>query len=357
VPDRADPIPEFPIRSRIAVCDSDGGLRGDERALPGPGPGELILRLRCCGLCGTDLFKITNRLTADGTVLGHELVGDVVAVGAGEVGVELGQRVVVTHHVACGRCELCRRGAETKCDAFQENLLEPGGFSEYLLVRRRAVERAMWAVPDGLADATATFLEPAACVLRGIDRAELAAPDGCAVVIGAGSMGLLHLLVLRAFHPELRVVVSDPIEARRELAVSLGAAVACAPDGLADAAAEQSSGLGADAVFDTVGGSGPLVDALRATRLGGTVVLFAHAAEAETAGFELNPFFKGERRVLGTYSGSVGEQRRIAEKLFEGVVDPTPLVSHRLPLSRFDEAVSLAVERRALKIMLEPDPP
>jgi L-iditol 2-dehydrogenase len=346
---------DLPTHTRVAVCDSDGRLRSELRPVPVPGAGEVLLRLRCCGMCGTDLFKITNRLTADGTVLGHELVGDVVAIGAGVEQVAVGQRVVVPHHVACGGCELCRRGAETKCASFQENLLEPGGFSEYVLVRRRAVERAMWVVPEGVSDAAATFLEPSACVLRGIDRAGLGVPDGCAVVIGAGSMGLLHLLVLRVFQPGLRVVVSDPIEDRRELAISLGAATACAPDRLAVAVTEQSSGLGADAVFDTVGGNEPLRDGLGVTRLGGTVVLFAHAAEGELAGFELNPLFKGEQRVLGTYSGSINEQRRIADQLFRASLDPTALVSHRLPLSRFEEAVTMAVERRALKIMLEPD--
>jgi L-iditol 2-dehydrogenase len=357
MPGEANPLPTFPSHTRVAVCDGDGGLRVGLRQLRSPGRGEVLLRLRCCGLCGTDLFKITNRLTVDNTVLGHELVGDVEAIGEGVVGAELGQRVVVPHHVACGACELCRRGAETKCASFQENLLDPGGFSEYVLVRRRAVERAMWIVPDEVTDAAATFLEPAACVLRGIDRAGLSVPDGWAVVIGAGSMGLLHLLVLRALHPELRVIVSDPIEDRRDLAAKLGAAASCTPELIETEVAELTSGLGADAVFDTVGGNGPLRDGVRVTRLGGTVVLFAHAAEGELAGFELNPFFKGERRLVGTYSSSLREQRRIAEQLSQGLLDPNPLVSHRLPLSRFEDAVAMAVERRALKILLEPGPP
>jgi L-iditol 2-dehydrogenase len=346
---------DLPSSMRVAAIAADGGLRIEERAVPRPAHGELLLELRCCGLCGTDLHKINNRLAAPGTVLGHELVGTVVEVGDGLERFRHGDRVVVPHHVACGECALCLRGTETRCDVFQENLFEPGGFSEYLVVRSRAVERAARLVPEGIEDDAASFLEPAACVLRGVDKAEFPSVDGCAVVLGAGSMGLLHLQVLRAFCPHIDVVVSDPLPERRDLAQSLGAAASCDPERLGEVALDASMGVGVDAVFDTVGGSGPLEEAVAATRLGGTVVLFAHAAEGEPAGFELNPFFKGERRLVATYSGSLDEQQRIADCLFDGRLDPLPLVSHRLPLSRISDGVAMARERTALKIMLEPD--
>jgi L-iditol 2-dehydrogenase len=340
---------------RVAACTSDGSLRIEHRAVPHPGAGELLLELRCCGLCGTDLHKINNRLVSDGAVLGHELVGVVAAQGQGTDRFPIGRRVVVPHHVACGTCPLCRRGTETRCITFQENLLEPGGFSEFVLVRSRAVERALWLVPDDIDDSAATFLEPAACVLRGAEKAGLPESDGCAVVLGAGSMGLLHLLVLKAFLPELRVVVSDPLSDRRALAESLGAAAVCLPADLRDVVSVQSTGLNADAVFDTVGGSQALREGLAVVRQGGTVVLFAHAAEGEPAGFELNPFFKGERRVVSTYSSGLGEQRRIAQRLFDGCLDPRSLVSHRLPLTRIADGVAMARERAALKVLMEPD--
>jgi L-iditol 2-dehydrogenase len=223
------------------------------------------------------------------------------------------------------------------------------------VVRSRAVQRAAWLVPDGIEDDAASFLEPAACVLRGVDKAELPSVDGCAAVLGAGGMGLLHLLVLRAFSPHIEVVVSDPLSERRDLARSLGAAASCDAVQLGETALDVSEGVGVDAVFDTVGGSGPLREAVAVTRPGGTVVLFAHAAEGEPAGFELNPFFKGERRLVATYSGSLDEQRRVADRLFDGRLDPRPLVSHRLPLSKISEGVAMARERTALKIILEPD--
>lgn len=343
----------------VAACAGDGTVRLELRPTPEPGPGELRLRLRCAGLCGTDLFKLHAGTALAGSVLGHEVVGVVDALGHGVVGFETGDRVVVPHHVACGKCAYCRRGSEPLCPAFRENLLAPGGFSERLLVREPAVRLATYGLPDHLPDEAAVFLEPAACVLRGLRHArlpEVTSNDGCVAVLGGGSMGLLHLLVLRALHPHLRVVVSDPLQERRDLARRLGAAGAAAPGEESLREIERlSGGRGADVAFDTVGGTALVEAALGLTRPGGTVVLFAHAEPGETARFDLNAFFKTERRLMATYSSSLSEQREIFRLLVTGRLDPSPLVTHRLPLSRFDEAVNLVRERRALKVLLVPD--
>ncbi|HEX4965186.1 MAG TPA: alcohol dehydrogenase catalytic domain-containing protein [Thermoanaerobaculia bacterium] len=342
----------------VAACAENGAVRLESRPRPEPGPGEMVLRLRAAGLCGTDLFKLRYATAPAGTVLGHEVVGTVAALGEGVVGFGLGDRVVVPHHVACGECDLCRRGSEPACPAFRENLLAPGGFSEWVLVRERAVRRAAFGLPPALADESAVFLEPAACVLRGIRHARLAetAPSpGCAAILGAGGMGLLHLLVLAAVHPTLRVMVSDPLEERLDLALKLGADAVAAPESAGRELALLSGGRGADAVFDTAGGNGPLEAALALTRPGGAVVLFAHAAAGERAAFDLNAFFKSERRLLATYSSGLAEQREVYRLLVSGRLDPSPLVTHRLPLSRFAAAVELARDRQAVKVLLVPD--
>ena len=345
----------LPSEMTVGACTADGNLRIEHRPTPDPGPGEFLLRLTWCGFCGTDLFKLDNRTEPDGTVLGHEVVGTVAALGENVESFDIGDRIVVPHHVACGRCALCRRGARTMCPTFKENLMTPGGLAEFVLIGGRAAREAARRIPDDVTDEAAVFLEPSACVLRGIDMAGISPGlPGCAVVIGGGSMGLLHLLVLRALFPDLAVVVSDPIDERRSLARRLGAAGACTPEDLSPAVEHLSEGLGADAVFDTVGGAAVLDSALGILRPGGTVVLFAHAAKGETSNFEINPLFKNERRVVATYSGSLDEQDRIAELLFSSVFDPRPLITHRLPLERAQHAVDLARARTALKILLGP---
>lgn len=343
--------------TRAVVYRGGGRSRLEAVALPAPGSGEVVLRLRVSGLCGTDLFKLATDSATPGSVLGHEIVGDVETAGPG-ARFSPGERLVVPHHVACGACSLCLRGADTMCATFRDNLLLPGGFSERVLVRERAVRLAAHAVPPALGDDAAVFLEPAACVLRGIERSGvLSSPEApCAVVLGGGSMGLLHLLVLRAVAPTIRVVLVDPLDERRRLARQLGARRTVAPDDdeLRAAVGEESAGLGADAVFDCVGGARALGTALRAARPGGSVVLFAHAGAGEPADFDLNALFKHERRVLGTYSGGLREQRAIFALLAAGRLDPSPLVTHRMPLARFDEAVELCRSHTALKVLFVP---
>ncbi len=345
--------------SAAVVCTGGAATRFETRPRPRPGRGEMVLRLRGCGLCGTDLFKLAHGAAAPGTVLGHEVVGSVEDLGEGTAGFDLGDRVVVPHHVPCGKCPLCERGSETLCAAFRENLLDPGGFSEHIRVKERAVKLAARRIPDGIADEAAVFMEPAACVRRGVSRAGLPPEEakGCAVVLGAGSMGLLHLLVLKALQPGLRVLVSDTVPERLGLAERLGAAAAKPPgeSGIAAAVRETTAGLGADAVFDTVGGAALLDAALDLTREGGTVVLFAHASGGERARFDLNRLFRHERRVVGTYSGTVGDQEEVFRMIAACRLDPRPLITHKLPLGRFQEAVELTRARRALKVLLVPE--
>ncbi|MCH8275636.1 MAG: alcohol dehydrogenase catalytic domain-containing protein, partial [Armatimonadetes bacterium] len=293
---------------QVVACTGGDRTALERRPVALPGAGEMLLGLRVVGLCGTDLFKLDAGGAPAGAVLGHELVGEVIAAGDGVAKFRAGDRVVVPHHVPCGECLLCRAGNETMCAAFRENLLEPGGFADKILVRPRAVARAARRLPDHLADEAAVFMEPAACVLRGIHRSGIGA-DEAAVILGAGSMGLLHLLVLQAVAPGVAVTVVDPIAERRAMAEKLGAAEAAAPGRQAlDSVAAATNGIGAGAVFDTVGGADTLAAGLELTRPGGSVVLFAHAPEDAQARFDLNAAFKSERRILGTYSSALREQ-------------------------------------------------
>lgn len=338
---------------QAVACTGGNGTRLEARETEKPGPGEMLLGLRAVGLCGTDLYKLDNGLAAPGTVLGHELVGEVLALGRDVSAFGLGDRVAVPHHVPCGTCTLCRSGSETMCERFRDNLLSPGGFAERILVRSKAVSLAARHVPDSLSDETAVFMEPAACVLRGIQRSGVSA-DGIAVVQGAGSMGLLHVLILRALHPGVHIVIVDPVPARRALAVEFGASAADTGDDALSVVRDASRELGADAVFDTVGGAGPLNAALDLSREGGSVVLFAHARDGETAGFDLNDLFRFERRIIGSYSASLSEQAEIFALMVAGRFDPSSLVTHRLPLQDFQKGVDLVRRRQALKVLYVP---
>ncbi len=337
---------------KVVRTTTAGGLELAEAPEPGIGDGEALVELVYCGLCGTDLYKLADAGRAPGEVLGHEVVGRVIESRADSL--RPGDRVIAPHHAPCGECRLCRSGAETMCPSFTENLLEPGGFSERLRLKARAVECTVRTLDDGLADEAAAFVEPAACVLRGIDRAGLVPETPAIIVIGAGSMGLLHLLVLRASFPGARILVAEPAPGRRATARELGADTVVTPDELTDLLDPTDPRTGADAVFDTAGGQEAFDLALQATRPGGRVVLFAHAAQDARVTFDINAVFKSERQVIGAYSGSPAEQRRVLDMMQGGALDPSPLVTHRLPLDRAAEAVDLCRRQAALKVLLHP---
>jgi L-iditol 2-dehydrogenase len=338
----------------VVACQGGDKTVLEQRPIPAVEAGEILLRLNVVGFCGTDLFKLNTGSANLGTVLGHELVGQIMAVGDGVEGFKINDRVAVPHHVPCGECTVCQRGNETMCETFRENLMEPGGFADTVLIRPRAVKFAAHVLPDHVSDEAAVFVEPAACVIRGVQRSEITA-DGTAVVLGGGSMGLLHLLVLRAALPGVKVVVIDPVENRRGLALELGAAGAASPgDEALSTVQSVTGGDGADAVFDTVGGNRTLQAGLDLSRQGGSIVLFAHAGDGERADFDLNDLFKYERRILGTYSGAVKEQKDIFDLIKSGALDPTPLVTHSMPLDDFQMGVDLVRQHKALKVLFTP---
>ena len=185
------------------------------RDLPEPQAprGGVLVGVRFCGLCGSDVEKLRPGGAAAGSVLGHELAGVVLA-GA----LPAGTRVAVAHHVPCGTCERCRAGHESLCPAFAASALEPGGFCERTAASAEHVADAVLPLPAGVSDLAATFVEPLACVLRGV---EALPGDGAALVLGGGSVGLLAAQVLRA-HGHVPVRVAEPLAARAARAASLG---------------------------------------------------------------------------------------------------------------------------------------
>jgi L-iditol 2-dehydrogenase len=260
------------------------------------GDGELV-RVLACGLCGSDVEKLTPEFA--GVVLGHEVVGETAD----------GRRVALVHHRGCGECERCRAGHESTCERFATATIRPGGFAE------RVRADAWLDVPAGLGDATATALEPLACVLRGAE----AVPAGRVLVVGQGFVGRLFAAVLARRGDEVFALDADPRRSGREPDGPMDAVVICAP--------------------------GAAATALEWVCPGGTILVFADAGPLPA-----EQIYRRELTVVGRRSASADAMRAAATMLPQLDL-PEPTV---LPLERFGEGLDLFLRREATKVVFVP---
>jgi L-iditol 2-dehydrogenase len=331
---------------RAAVHAGIREIRLVDRPTPGIGPGELLLRVRGCGLCGSDLARLRGPAPAP-AVFGHEVVGEVAAAGEGAPDFRPGERVVAAHHVPCFACHYCRRGSPSMCRAFKTSNLDPGGFAEYVRVPSENVRHATFRIPAGLPDAVAAFTEPLACCVRAIRRASIE-PGDAVVVAGLGAMGCL--LVQLARRRGGRVVGVDPLAARRQLGGALGAEAVVASEALPAVLADVSGGRGADVVILTTSAPGVLREALGWVRDGGTVHLFVGDGEEP---LPVGALYRRELTLGATYSSSPADLAEAFDLIRSGAIRVAELCSHRVPLERLPEAVQLMERREALKVFVE----
>lgn len=334
---------------RAMLLSSGGQLAPADLPRPKAGPGELLLRLRGCGLCGSDIAKLGDARARVPVVLGHEVVGDVVEVGEGTGGFATGDRVAAAHHVPCGECHYCRRGSESMCRAFKESNLDPGGFAEFVRIPAANVCAATFRVPEHLSDEEASFVEPLACCLRAVERARVQ-PGDTAVVVGLGSIGCLFLQLLA--RAGATVIGADQDPARVELAGRFAAASAI-PSEAMTLARRASDGRGADHVVITGGASAVLPWAIDAARDGGAIHYFA-GGPGDALPVALETLYHRELTITTTYSSSPATLARAFWLIAAGKVDVEGLVSHRMPLERLAEGVDLMRRRQAVKVYVTP---
>lgn len=323
----------------------EGRVEIVELPTPEAGPGELVVRVAACGICGSDLMTWYQDPRAP-LVLGHEPVGVVEAAGEGAPFAP-GDRVFVHHHVPCMTCPRCRAGRHTLCDTFRATRIDPGGLSELIRVPAENARLDVLVVPEGMDDVTATFIEPLGCILRGQHAAGVG-PGTRVAVVGAGSMGLLEIMAARALGAPL-VVAVEPQEARAAMARDAGALV----PGDLGAARDALGGDGAEVVFVTTT-SAPAIDAgLRLAAPGGTVQLFAPPKPGTPVPVDLGAIWFREVSITSTYSAGPFDTREALELLASGAVDAAPLVTHRVPLAEAGEALRLARSGEAVKVVVD----
>ena len=334
---------------RAVVLRGQGQLAGEEWPRPLIGEGELLLRLRGCGLCGSDIAKIVAPRVPSPVVLGHEVVGEVAATGLG-ASFAAGERVVVAHHVPCGTCHYCRRASPSMCRLFKESNLDPGGFAEFVRVPAANVQHATFRIPDQVSDEEASFTEPLACCLRAVKRSGVQAGD-TVIVVGLGSIGCLFVQLFKgagAF-----VAGADPLGARAAMARQLGADATGSTAVAAAAVREASDGRGADHILVTGGAPAVLPWAVESVRDGGVIHVFAGGG-GDSLPLALSALYARELTLMTTYSSSPTELREAFDLIVVGAIQTSVLVSHHLPLARLGDAVDLMRRHQALKVYVTP---
>jgi L-iditol 2-dehydrogenase len=320
---------------RVARSETTRDVVVEEQDDPSPGPGEVVCRVLACGVCGSDVSDgyVTRKLPV---VLGHEVVGEVLRLGAGVRDVAVGDRVVVHHHAPCGACRTCRRGHETLCDQYRATKLDPGGFAEQVRVEAALVPELL--ALGSLDPLAGTFVEPLGCVLRALDRTRLAAGDEL-LVVGAGSNGLLAIAAARA-RGAGRVWIREPREERRRLAESWGA-VAHTDEPV-------------DVAFLTTADEQAVADAAAALGAGGVLCLYATTKAGTPLGVDGEQLFLRELTVCSSWSAGPRDMRAAYDLLAGGVIDPMALVTHRLGLDETARALDLQRRGEAIKVVVVP---
>lgn len=301
---------------RAAVLYDVDDIRIEERPVPELGAGELLVRTMASGICSGDVMGWYVRRKAP-LVLGHEPSGVVAAVGGGaaargEDGLPLlaGDRVFVHHHAPCFACRACNRGEFVQCATWRASKIDPGGIAEYFRVPLDNLRDTL-RLPDGLAFADASLIEPLACVVKSLRRGGVR-PGDVLCVIGLGVMGLMHVLAGKALGAS--VYASDFLADRRSFAQAQGA-IPFHPD-----ETEAMPGGGADVTICGPGTPAALQAALAHTAPAGTVVMFTPFEPGTAMELDAQRFYFGDLRIVASYSCGPDDTRAALRLIHEGVV-------------------------------------
>jgi L-iditol 2-dehydrogenase len=349
----------IPKTMRAGVYRGKGVVRVEEVPVPEAGDGEVLIKVACCGVCGTDIKKIFHAYVEPPQILGHEIAGTVAAVGKGVARWKPGDRVMSFHHIPCGTCFYCTRRLFSQCPRYKTTGLTAGftpnggGFAEYVKALPWVAERGIVALPSGVSYEQGTFIEPVNTIVKAVQKARVAAGE-TVLVIGCGPVGLLLMMVSRL--DGAAVYTSDPMKERREKSLQLGAREAFDPSSgkLVEEIRGRTEGRGADAVLVAVPHPAVVPEALAAARPGGRILLFAANDPVTKIEFPAAAVGIEEKEILGSYSAAADIQVSAAEVVLSGKLRVQELVTHRFPLERIQEALELAARPTAesLKILI-----
>lgn len=347
---------------RAAVYKGSSTISVEQVGVPEIGPGEMLVRVEACGICHTDLKKVEHNLLPPPRVFGHETAGVVAAVGEGVTKFQPGDAVIAFHHIPCRNCFYCEHKLYAQCAGYKRVGItaghgEPagGGFAQYVRIMDWIVRDGVEKIPAGVPFDRASFVEPINTCHKAVVQVD-PQPRETVAILGQGPIGLMFTMLVK--RTGARIFATDTLTRRRELSRRFGAEESYDPRDPAfeETVRQATAGRGADLVIVAASARGIVDQAMKASRPGSRILLFAQTSHQERVEVSGADICVGERTVCGAYSASVDLQKESARLVFSGELPVEELISHRVALDQIGEGIELALHpgEQSLKIVVQP---
>ncbi len=337
---------------KVAVYYGQRDIRIEEQPVPEIGEDEVLVEMKACGICGSDLMEWYLKARAP-LVLGHEPTGIIAKKGSRVKGFNVGDRVFVHHHVACLKCHYCLHGDYTLCKQFHETNIKPGGFAEYFKVPQPNLQIDTLKIPEALSFDEATLIEPVGCCLKALKECSIQKGDAVAI-IGVGATGIIHIALSKIYGVS-KTIVSDLIDYRLKMAKKFGADVTVNPkkENLIEIVKAETDGIGVDVTIVTAPSLEAYKTGLKICRKGGKLCVFAPTKSREYLQISPKELFFSEIQIIPSYSTSHLETRMALELIASGKLKVKDLITHRFRLTEAAEAFKTALEsKESLKVVV-----
>ena len=333
-----------------AVYNGNNKLEIIEKELRPINSGEVLIKVDSATICGTDLHIIDGHFKSKhGTVIGHEFAGYVTQIADDVTACKVGDLVTVEPHKFCGVCKFCRVGKIQQClNKLAYGVHLDGGFGQYVIVPQDVV----YTVPEGISSEEAALVEPIGCTLHGIEQVGVHAGD-TVLILGGGVIGIL-LAKMASLHGAAKVIVSEPVEHRRQKILETGATHVIDPtqENVLDRVLELTDGLGADVVIEAAGRIETASEVTKYAGRSGRILFFGIVPADKKIKISPNEIFTKELMIIGSAINPFVHYRAV--QLLKRL-DVRELVTHSFPLSQIDEAIDAARKSIGLKICVKPN--
>lgn len=324
---------------KTATVKKPSVISVDETCSPSLGEGEVLVQMRACGICGSDLEKVFGQYGSQSMRLGHEPAGVILDVGSGVTEFQKGDRVFTHHHVPCYSCTLCLHGNETMCKKYSETNLAPCGLSEqYVVPKWNVAHGGILKLSDSTTFEEAAMIEPLACCVRAWAKCRYQKGD-TAAVFGVGPTGMMHVLLAQAKQFS-KIFCLDVNDFRLDFAKRFGItdAINSADGNRFEKVSDSTDGVGVDIAIVATSSMAALEDAFEMVRKGGTVVMFGVPSRGAKIGLDMCKVYSKEVTLITSYAASDADTKEALDLIESCQINAGQLITHRYPISESQKA-------------------